>query len=113
MHFPQKEAFIFIKTLNGREATESKMAKTPYDCVTYPFQSWIFYKTRLSCNVYTQNIKKYLCFFYKLFFENCVYLELTNRRPSPLPKREFSTSQVTNKGLIYGDLRIFIHLKSV
>ena len=51
--------------------TDCKIAKTPiiahfYRCfnndfITYPFQSWIFYKIRLYCNFYTQN-KKCLLF---------------------------------------------------
>ena len=32
------------------------------DCVSCPFESWIFYKLRLSRNFYTQNIKQYLLF---------------------------------------------------
>ena len=49
-------------------------------------------------------------FVFKNFFENCVSVEEINWR---LHHGQRASSQLTNKGLVYGDLRIYIHLKSV
>ena len=99
--------------------TECKRGKIPiiahvYRCfnkdyVTNPFQSLTFCKMRLSCNFYTHNIKKYLLFT-KISSKTVSMLKLFT---GVHHLGQSASSQLTNKGLIYNDFRIFIHLKSV
>ena len=79
------------------------------DCVTYVFQSWRFYKIGLSCSFYTQNIKKYL-----LFTKISSKIVSTLKwQMDVLRLGQIASSQVTNKELIYGDLRIYPFKKCV